>query len=161
MGYRRSFPKGIAFICLLVVILVTFIGGVDGFRSRRALSASLERQGRGLFLKGDEVDATDAVGGEKTKKKEEAEDEYEGDYAYGTGTRKETLSEKEAEKLKEGDYQGTEEYSYEDAAASKKEVKKADNNNDDEYGAFLFASLSVFLFPSKTLWMMCVYICRV
>lgn len=150
MGYRRSFPKGIALLCLLVVILVTCIGVVDGFRSRRALSASLERQGRGLFLKGDDVDATDAVGGaEKTKKKEEAEDEYEGDYAYGTGTRKETLSEKEAEKLKEGDYQGTEEYSYEDDAASKKEVKKADNNNDDEYGAFLFASLSAYFFHSR------------
>lgn len=97
-------------------------------------------------MKGDGVDATAAVGGaEKKTKKEEAEDEYEGDYAYGTGTRKETLSEKEAEKLKEGDYQGAEEeYSYEDDAASKKEVKKADA--DDEYGVFLSSLVSVSLF---------------
>jgi hypothetical protein len=144
MGYRRSFPKGIAFLCLLVVILATCIGGVDGFRSRRALSAYLERRGRGLSLKGDGVDATAAVGGAENKtKKEEAEDEYEGDYAYGTGTRKETLSEKDAEKLKEGDYQGAEEeYSYEDDAASKKEVKKA----DAEYGVFLSSLVSVSLF---------------
>lgn len=133
MGYRRSFPKGVAFLCLLFVILVACVGMVDGFRSRRALSASLERQGREVFMEG---------GDERvTEKKKEEEKEDDDDYAYGTGTRKETLSEKEADKaLKEGEYQGTEEYSYEDDEAPEKGVNKngKEEEDEDEYGECLF-----------------------